>query len=222
LGTPLNVISGRAGLIASGKLPAGDVSESATTIKQQAEHMTTIIRQLMEFARRSRPQRSKADLGKIVEQAAGLLSTLAEKRNVAMSWDRPTESCIANVDVGQIQQVLTNLIVNAVHAMPDGGRISIGVQIGQIRPPEDHEGAAGQSYSIVVRDEGVGMNEETMEHIFEPFFTTKDVGEGTGLGLSIAYGIIQEHGGWIDVSSEPGKGSCFAVYLPNEESSQPT
>jgi signal transduction histidine kinase len=70
--------------------------------------------------------------------------------------------------------------------------------------------------AVEIRDQGVGIPEEHLEHLFEPFFTTKGVGEGTGLGLSIAYGIVQEHGGWIDVASQPGKGSCFSVFLPGE------
>lgn len=82
------------------------------------------------------------------------------------------------------------------------------------RPPEDCEALEGDYLCVSVRDDGIGISEDNMRHLFDPIFTTKDVGEGTGLGLSIAYGIVSEHGGWIDVVSEPGKGSCFSVYLP--------
>ena len=102
--------------------------------------------------------------------------------------------------------------------MPDGGRIEIGFRRQTARSPED-PGAVEQNYLCVyVRDEGAGISPDNLQHIFEPFFTTKDVGMGTGLGLSISYGIVQEHGGWIGVESERGKGSTFSVYLPQEVS----
>ena len=123
---------------------------------------------------------------------------------------------VAEVDVGQIQQALTNLVVNAVQAMPNGGKVDIALGRKCATPPEPEPGGEKMYYSIEVRDEGVGIPEEHVQHLFEPFFTTKEVGEGTGLGLSIAYGIVQEHGGWIDVTSRPGEGSCFTVFLPEE------
>ena len=82
------------------------------------------------------------------------------------------------------------------------------------RPPEGDGGHETEYHCIEIRDHGVGIPADHLEHLFEPFFTTKEVGEGTGLGLSIAYGIVQEHGGWIDVASRPGEGSCFTVFLP--------
>jgi signal transduction histidine kinase len=121
------------------------------------------------------------------------------------------------VDAGQIQQVLVNLIVNAFHAMPRGGRVELGLRRESRRPPDQVEAPEREMISLHVADEGEGIPKENLHQIFDPFFTTKDVGEGTGLGLSIAYGIIQEHGGWIEVESGPGKGSRFSIYLPPEE-----
>jgi signal transduction histidine kinase len=121
---------------------------------------------------------------------------------------------MAQVDAGQIEQVITNLVMNAVQAMPGGGQVVTAVGPCHAKPPAGHAGGAGEYLCLSVTDEGTGIVEEHRQHVFEPFFTTKDVGEGTGLGLAIVYGIIAEHGGWIDVTSELGKGSCFSVYLP--------
>jgi len=115
--------------------------------------------------------------------------------------------------------VLTNLIVNAVHASPEGSNVTIRLSRSHVNPPEDHAGAAGEYDCIAVEDHGQGIEPENIERLFEPFFTTKDIGEGTGLGLSIAYGIVHEHGGWIDVESRVGEGSIFTVFIPVESAS---
>jgi len=117
-----------------------------------------------------------------------------------------------NADV--IHQVLANLITNAIQAMPNGGSVEISVHRRCKPPLEDDRAHDGEYVCLCVGDEGEGISEENIGRVFEPFFTTKDVGEGTGLGLSVAYGIVREHGGWIDVQSEQGKGSRFFVCLP--------
>jgi signal transduction histidine kinase len=221
LGTPLNVVSGRAELIASGRLPEEDVHKSAKTIKSEADRMTATIRQLLDFARRSRPQRSPTDLRSLIQQATELLAPLAQKNRVTISFSAGDRPSVSQVDGGQIQQIVLNLLVNAMQALPDGGQVSLELQERQASPPEDAAAPQRTYYCILVKDEGVGMDQETIDHIFEPFFTTKDVGQGTGLGLSVSYGIAQEHGGWIDVTSEPGKGTCFTVFLPKETASCP-
>jgi len=216
LGTPLNVVSGRAGLIAAGKLSEGEVVESANIIRAQSKRMTTIIKQLLDFARRRSPQKTLTDVRQIVTQTLDLMSPLGRKQKITLSFAGEETPVMAKVDAGQIQQVLTNLIANAIGAMPRGGKVEVGVRYEHARPPAGHEDYDGEYLCIYVMDEGEGISEENMQHLFEPFFTTKDVGQGTGLGLSIAYGIVQEHGGWIGVESEKGKGSCFSVYLPQE------
>jgi signal transduction histidine kinase len=213
LGTPLNVVSGRAGLIAGGELSDDDVRGSAATIKAEADKITAIIRQLLDFARPSTPQRASIDLRHVVRQTVDLLSSLAEKQHVQILVRGCDEPRVAEVDASQIQQVLTNILVNAIHAMPDGGDVTVTLRCENGTPPGGVQGEACDFVSIAMQDEGTGIAPEQMEQIFEPFFTTKDVGEGTGLGLSIAYGIVQEHGGWIDVVSDPGRGSRFTVYL---------
>jgi signal transduction histidine kinase len=100
--------------------------------------------------------------------------------------------------------------------MPQGGKVEVGIRSEHACPPQDLQGKEGVYFCIEVRDEGKGVAKKDMPHLFEPFFSTKDVGQGTGLGLSIAYGIVCDHGGWIDVESKRGRGSCFSVYLPQK------
>ena len=216
LGTPLNVVSGRAGLIAANVLSQTEVLENARIIKTQSECMTTIIKQLLDFARRRNPQKISVDLQKLVDQTLDLLKPLCKKSNVKLVSSGADKSTVAMIDAGQIQQVLTNLIVNAQQAMPRGGKVEVSIRSQRVCPPEDLEGSEGAYFCIDVRDEGEGVAEKNWPHLFEPFFSTKDVGKGTGLGLSIAYGILRDHGGWIAVKSKLGQGSCFSVYLPQE------
>jgi len=214
LGTPLNVISGRAGLIASDKLNDDQRTQSALTIKAEADRMAATIRQLLDFARRNRPRKASVELRQVAQQTIELLSPLAEKRMIRLTLTPEQGNFDAMVDVGQVQQVLTNLIVNALHASSEDSTVAISIERREATPPEEHGGAAAEFDCIRVEDHGQGIKQEDIDQLFEPFFTTKDVGEGTGLGLSIAYGIVQEHGGWIEVESEVGQGSSFSVYLP--------
>jgi signal transduction histidine kinase len=214
LGTPLNVVAGRAGLIASGKLCTEEISQSAASIREEANKMTVIIRQLLDFARASTSRKQPVDLRSVIRQTIGMLGGVAEKHHIHLVFNEGPEAAMAEADAGQIQQVLTNLAINAAQAMPQGGPVEFRLARASRTHP-DHSGAPpADYYALAVCDEGVGILEEHMSQLFEPFFTTKEVGAGTGLGLSIAYGIVQEHGGWIEVESKVGKGSCFTVYLP--------
>ncbi|WP_437912824.1 ATP-binding protein [Sorangium sp. So ce302] len=214
LGTPLNVVGGRAKMIARG-LPQEEAAESARIIAEQADRMTKIIRQLLDFARRRVAQKAPADLAHIARQTLALLEPLARKRSVTLRLDEASGGAArAEVDSGQMQQVLTNLIMNGMQSMKRGGELTVRVEHARVCPPADHGGAEGEHVAVRVTDGGEGVAPENILRIFEPFFTTKDVGEGTGLGLSVSYGIVREHGGWIDVESELGKGSTFTVYLP--------
>jgi signal transduction histidine kinase len=213
LGTPLNVISGRAGMIVAGETSAKETVSYARVIVEATDRMTRIIRQLLEFARRKGPQKAAHTLEPVVARTLELLQPLAAKKHVALSLK--TESIpLLEVDVNQIEQVVTNLVVNAIQSMSHAGKVEVGLSLERVCPPADIEGTEGPYVCVRVADEGEGIAEENIPHLFEPFFTTKDVGEGTGLGLSVAYGIVRDHGGWIAVKSELGKGSLFAVYLP--------
>ena len=213
LGTPLNVVTGRATLISSGRLSPEAVVESAQIIKLQAERMAAIIRQLLDFSRSGKSRRTQVDLQMILRETSQILNQLSLKHDVNLIVRPSTEPISASVDPGQIQQVLTNLVVNAIQASEPGGTVVIGVSREHLSPPTN-DATPADYFCISVEDNGCGIPEEIRSHLFEPFVTTKDVGQGTGLGLSIAYGIVREHGGWIDVQSEVGRGSRFRVYLP--------
>jgi two-component system, NtrC family, sensor kinase len=215
LGTPMNVASVRAELIME-EAPSEDAVASARIIKNQVDKMAGIIRQLLDFARRRTPKKERTELSLLTQVTTQLLDTLAKSKHVKIEFASSPEKLPAMADAGQLQQVLSNLLVNAVQAMPDGGTIKVATSRGNYRPRSVGADVAGWGdYArIDVRDEGVGIPPDNLHHIFDPFFTTKGVREGTGLGLSIAYGIVEDHGGWIDVESVVGKGSCFSVFVP--------
>ena len=217
IGTPLNVICGRAELIASGTLNADAVATSANTVVAQAERITVIIRQLLDFARKGGTRLERTDLTSLVEHTALLLRPLASRSGVEILSSG--EHAEADVNRSELQQVITNLITNAIHAMPRGGttEVSVGTEIA--RDPRRTQ-ARPRSYAVVrVQDHGLGIAPDTLPRIFEPFFTTRDVGVGTGLGLSVVFGIVQDHGGWIAVDTSPGEGTTMSVYLPKEHAS---
>jgi two-component system, NtrC family, sensor kinase len=216
LGTPLNVVSGRAKLIINENLNEEEITECSRIIKEQAERMTKLIRQLLDFARRRAPQKSLVDLKNLSCQVIEMLNPAAGNQKVLLELLEDGDIPLISIDPFQVQQVLINLVMNGIQAMPDGGHLEIKLRTTCACHPGSR-GCREQNYAaIYIKDEGKGISGNNINHLFEPFFTTKKVGEGTGLGLSIAYGIVQEHGGWIDVKSNLDKGSCFTIYLPLE------
>jgi two-component system, NtrC family, sensor kinase len=216
LGTPMNVVLARAELIGL-EAPSENAVASAKVIKSQIQTMASMIRQLLDFGRRGRAHKQALDLNDVCEQIVQLLDPLAKRQNVELALKPSEASTFAEVDASQIQQVVSNMIENAIHAMPEGGTVTIRVESGPFRAESSPTAGCGCA-RITIEDQGVGIPAENLEHIFDPFFTTKDVGKGTGLGLSIAYGIVQDHGGWIEVSSAPGVGTRFSIDLPRSES----
>jgi signal transduction histidine kinase len=217
LGTPLNVITGRAMMIRPGDSSAEEIAENARIVVEQSERMTKIIRQLLDFARPRRPEKAPADLAAIARSTIHFLTPLAEKRRVELALLEPGAPPTASVDAGQIQQVLANLVMNGIDAMPAGGPLAISIAAVRARPPEGRGAPEGRYFRIDVRDAGAGIAADVQQHLFEPFYTTKAPGEGTGLGLSVSHGIVREHGGWIAVDTAVGHGTCFSIFLPAEE-----
>jgi signal transduction histidine kinase len=217
LGTPLNVISATADFIQLGALSHEITVENAAIIKNQTERMALIIQQLLHFARRHRPSKLVVDLREVVRQTLSLIGPLAKKEEVTLLPSLGNDPLIARVDFSQIQQALSNLVLNGIQATDRGGCIEVALRQVTVHPPGDDRDAPREHACISVVDEGEGILPENLDHVFEPFFTTKDTGQGTGLGLSIAYGIVSEHGGWITVESERAKGSRFTIHLPLEE-----
>ena len=217
LGTPLNVVSARAKLIESAAEHGEEAAKASRVIREQVTRMTGTIRGLLDFARQRPPQRTRADLGGIARETVDLLGPLAKKRQIALTIDVPEGPSLANVDPGQVQQALTNLVMNAIQATSEPSTVDVRVHEAVAAPPSEVGSEPVRTWCIEVADRGTGIEPEHLGRIFEPFFTTKGVGEGTGLGLSVSYGIIREHGGWIAVESIPGSGSRFTIHLPVAE-----
>jgi signal transduction histidine kinase len=215
LGTPLNVVTGRSELIVEEYSAETPAHKHATAIGEEAARMTTIIRQLLDFARRRRAHTCPQDLLPMLEATLGMLAPLAEKRRVSLVLEQ-VERLVARADSGLLQQALINLVMNGIQSMPQGGQITMSLRQERLKPPLDHDRDEADYVRIDVSDEGTGVPAEVIDHVLDPFFTTKPIGEGTGLGLSVAYGIVQEHDGWIGVESEVGRGSRFSIFLPLE------
>lgn len=221
LGAPLQVISGRARMIFDGDLGRGEMSDNARIIHEQTHRMAATIRQLLDFARRKGSERVSVDLREFISKTGTLFAPLAARSGVelriedrlASSGDDQASS--VNADPEQLQQVIANLVLNAVQSMPEGGDLRIRLRSERVKPPADIGREEGSYLCFDVEDTGHGVAPDDIAHIFEPFFTTKDVGEGTGLGLAVAYGIVRDHGGWVAVRSQPQLGSCFSIYLPS-------
>jgi signal transduction histidine kinase len=205
LGTPLNVISGRAKLIANEDLSPQEAIHSAKVIGEQAERMTHIMRQLLDYARRGEIRKQQVDVSELLRVVSEMLHPTAEKQRIEIELVLPQEALQVIADPSQLQQVLLNLAMNGIQAMGRGGKL----QIELLRHPTD-----ANQVQINIRDQGCGIAAQDLPHIFDPFFTTKEVGQGTGLGLSIAQGIVIEHGGKIEIDSTPGEGTCFRLSLP--------
>lgn len=203
LGTPLNVIAGRTRLMAEVEPPSEQLAAHIRSVLEQTERMTNIIRQLLDFARRRGPDRGRVDLHELCRRVLELLRPLAIKRSVLLTLLPASGECMASVDYNQLQQAVSNLVMNAMQAMPSGGEVKFSVRT---------EGS--DRLILAAQDTGIGIAPEHLARIFEPFFTTQGAGEGTGLGLSITEGIVRDHGGKIEVTSDLGRGSCFTLYLP--------
>jgi signal transduction histidine kinase len=213
LGTPLSVVTARAKMIATGEVAGDPARESASIVMEQAGRMGRIIRQLLDFARPRRPVREPLDLRQLVRQVGALLGPMGAQRSVRLEVGDGHAPVTASADSAQIQQVLSNLVMNGIQACHRGGRVLVRAATQRAKPPADLGGEEGPYALLSVEDDGQGIPEDHLVHLFEPFFTTKDVGEGTGLGLSVSAGIVREHGGWIAVASRPGQ-TRFDVFLP--------
>ena len=181
-------------------------------IREAARRAATLTRQLLAFGRRQELTPVQLELSALVRDTGRLLSRLVGE-HITVAQEVGTTDAWVEADRSQLEQVLLNLAINARDAMPSGGRLAVGVELTRLRG-EVAELPAGEYCALVVRDTGVGMDEETQQRIFEPFFTTKDASRGTGLGLATVYGIVRQSGGAVVVESAPGAGSTFRVLLP--------
>jgi PAS domain S-box-containing protein len=213
----LTVILGHAGLLQVRPGMTADARQDVRRIEEAATRAASLTRQLLAFSRRQAMFPRTLDLGKTVQDVAGMLSRLIRadmKFQVTVAGNVPP----VEADPAMIEQVVTNLVINARDALESpGGEIAVGVDTFEILPaavPPFPNACAGRFVRLTVRDNGMGIPAENLARIFEPFFTTKAQGKGTGLGLSVVHGIVEQHGGWISVHSQPGKGTAFAIHLP--------
>jgi signal transduction histidine kinase len=212
IGTPLNIIYGRAEMIKKGLKGEEGIQKNLEIIVHQTERITKIIQQLLGFARKKKPEQTALNISTILETAVDLLNHQIQKQGVEVVKDLRENLSPVVGDPDQLQQVFLNLILNAIQSMPEGGRLCLSVSSKKISK-QGLECDLRQYVEVCVEDTGVGMEKEVIQNLFNPFFTTKDT--GTGLGLMVTQGIVQDHEGWIDVGSEVGKGSIFKVYLPS-------
>jgi PAS domain S-box-containing protein len=212
----LTAIIGYGNILKMKMRPDDPLLPPVDAILSSSERAAQLTKSLLTFGRKQVIRPVPIDLNRLVRNVEEIL-----KRLIGEDIDFSTRLCddapVVTADAGQVEQVLMNLATNARDAMPDGGALSISTRVfemGEGFVRAHGFGKPGKYARIEVSDTGAGMDEETRKKIFEPFFSTKGPGKGTGLGLAIAYGIVKQHDGFIDVSSEPGKGTTFRIYLP--------
>ncbi|NVB76952.1 MAG: HAMP domain-containing protein [Kofleriaceae bacterium] len=216
VGTPLNVIAGRAKSIKRKSKDPEVVEKNAEIVAEQTARITRIIQRLLDFTRRKvgTTGKSEVNLNELslttMELLAGQFSAAKVKTRLERAEGLPRVSG----DPDRLQQVLINLLLNAVQAMPDGGSLAVETRL-LTRTRPGLEGSAEQAFvTFSVRDTGKGVPDDIRDKIFDPFYTTKEGTGGTGLGLAVCSGIVKEHDGWIDLESNEGGGTVFRVYLP--------
>jgi two-component system, NtrC family, sensor kinase len=207
LGTPLNVIEVRAEQILQDLDDSKDRRRRhATIILTQVERITNIVRQLLHLARPYNIQRGVVDLSDLISSTLEMLETKLQPASIVGEFDSQRLVRISG-DREFLRQVFINIIVNAIHAMPDGGRLRIDYG----NDPIEKDGK--RFIAVRISDTGTGIEEENIPFLFDPFYTTKEVGSGVGLGLPVSRRIIEEHKGWIDVENNRDGGATFTVYL---------
>ena len=209
VGTPLNIIVGRAEILLR-SLPADDPGRAELqVIVGQIDRISGIIRSLLDTVRPQKPEVQPVALGPVVERLVPLLGYLGRGGGISIVTDVPPDLPQIAADPGQLQQVLSNLLMNALEASPPGGRITVTARacLSDGRP----------GVATAVTDSGPGIARDLIGKIFEPFYTTKPAGQGTGLGLAICRDIAQSHEGKLSVESREGVGTTFTLWLPRQE-----
>lgn len=212
----LQILMGHLDLLVAALPPETRRREDLEIIRSTIQQGTNLTRQLLAFSRQQQLKLTVLDLNHSVEIFLKMLQGFLGK-SVQMEFKPDPRLCLMQADPAQLHQVLLNLCINAKNAMPEGGRITIqteNIHVNRQNREDFPWTVEGDYVLLTVSDTGVGMPPEVQKHIFEPFFTTKNETEGSGLGLSTAYGIIKQHGGYIYVTSEPGKGTTFKICLP--------
>jgi signal transduction histidine kinase len=217
IGTPLNVIAGRARTMAKKAEQPDQVTKNADIIAEQASRITRIIQRLLDMARRKvgTVESVAIDVNHLLVTTLDFLDSKFAAAKVSRTLTRVDGLPPVKGDPDQLQQVLLNLLLNAIEAMPDGGAVKVETSLVTRRRPGLEMAPEQSTVVITVADNGVGIPEDQREKIFEPFYTSRGTRGGTGLGLSVSHGIIKEHDGWIEVDDGPGGvGTVFRVCFP--------
>jgi PAS domain S-box-containing protein len=212
----LSVIVGSAELAERRLQPGDPVLSQIQEIQKAAARARDVTRQLLAFSRKERISPKPVDLNELVERAGSALRLLIGE-HIELRFEAGAGLAPILFDASQMDQILVNLVVNARDAVLHRGEIVLATTTARLEPVGGlgHVDAAPGDYVVLsVRDNGTGIDAATLPHIFEPFFTTKEVGKGTGLGLAMVYGLVRQHGGFIDVDSAPGRGTTFKLYIP--------
>jgi two-component system NtrC family sensor kinase len=190
-------------------------AEDLDLVIQETKRCAAIIRRLLDFAREKTPERKYVDLNELIEDSVQLIEQPAHAEDIEIELELDRELPAVWIDEDLVKQVVMNMLVNAQHAIEEEGKIAIRTRYlkrYQFAPPDPRP--PGPMAEIAIADTGCGIPADHLQRIFDPFFTTKGVGKGTGLGLSVSHGIIESHGGAIEVDSKPGEGTEFRIYLP--------
>ena len=212
----LTAINGYSDIVLKQMKEGDPLYDDIIEIRKAGERASALTRQLLTFSRREPYEPTVIDLNALIHDVEKMLKPIIGE-DIELTLDLSVDLARVKADSGQMEQVILNLAVNARDAMPRGGRLSIATRNVNIDTYHAHvfsRARPGNFVCMSVRDTGTGISADVRPHIFEPFFTTKEEGKGTGLGLSVVYGIVNQHGGWIDLYSEVGKGTEFRVYLP--------
>jgi PAS domain S-box-containing protein len=212
----LIVILGSADLLAQDAALTAESRELTRQITDTAARAAKLTQQLLAFSRKQVMQVHLLDLNEVLGQTLKMLRRVLGE-HITLCCTYAPELPRVEADAGMLEQVVMNLAVNARDAMPNGGRLLVTTGICEVGPDQvrrNPEARAGCFVTLALGDTGCGMDEATQARLFEPFFTTKEVGKGTGLGLATVYGIVKQHGGWVEVGSAVSHGSTFTVYLP--------
>ena len=209
----LSVINGYCEMMASKASIRKLASRELNEIHQASDKAAHWVAQLLAFSRRQPSNLRVVNLDQFVRENSAILSRLLRPARM-LDFELKAESANVRVDTAQVQQVLLNLVLNARDALREGGRAVIETSVRETRPDDSQTGKHKRFAVLSVSDNGIGMTDEVRARLFEPFFTTKENGRGTGLGLALVYGVVQQCGGFVRVSSTPGAGSTFDIFLP--------
>src|SRR5438067_5863912 len=192
------------------------LSASLLQVERAAERATALTRQLLAYSRKQIIQRRSLALNQVVEQTVAMLRRIIGE-HIALDMQLAPDLPPIFADPSNVEQVIMNLALNARDAMPDGGKLTLAttrVEIDKASRARNPESQLGPYICLAVKDTGYGMDAATVGRIFEPFFTTKDPGQGTGMGLATVYGVLKQHGGWIEVDTAPGRGTTIRTFFP--------